>query len=80
MKARGIKLSPEDMAKKQLELFDRKESIYSKIDKLKEEIEVLKVPAKEEPVKAHDHEVEPTNDRLLLAVEKALDVLEAEDR
>jgi len=45
-KARGIKLSPEDGAKKQLDIFNRKEEISEKIRKVQDEIETIREQAK----------------------------------
>ena len=55
LRAKGIKLSPEDQAKKQLEIMDKKEVLASKIRKLKEEVAQIKDNAQsqqpEQPVK-----------------------------
>lgn len=45
-KAKGTKLSPTDSAKKELDIFNRKEEISSKIRKVQDEIETIKEKAK----------------------------------
>lgn len=45
-KAKGIKLSPEDQAKKELDIFNRKEEIAGKIRKLQDEIDEIKEASK----------------------------------
>lgn len=52
MKAKGIKLSPEDTAKKQLEIFDKKTVLSDKIAKLQGELDTIKsqsAPAEKAP-------------------------------
>jgi predicted nucleic acid-binding Zn-ribbon protein len=68
MRAKGIKLSPEDAAKKQLELFDKRKPIMDKIEKLKDEVSAIKEKSAATPApakKAHDHTAEPTDPSLL---------------
>lgn len=75
MKVKGIKLSPQDQAKKQLEWFDKKKGISDKIDKLKNEISEIKSktpidtktttkPAVKPAKKAHEH-IEATDEAIL---------------
>lgn len=45
-KASGTKMSPEDSAKKQLDIFNRKEAISEKIRKVQDEIETIKEKSK----------------------------------
>lgn len=84
-KAKGIKLNPEDQAKKQLDIFNRKEEISSKIRKLQDEIEEIKeatkpaAPAKKEEKASHrDSDYKATPDSLLdmfEAVTKEIDTV-----
>jgi phage gp29-like protein len=71
-KAKGIKLDPQAQAKKELDIFNRKEEISAKIRKVQDEIEEIKEkakpPAKATPAKkeaSHHHEPEATPDSLL---------------
>lgn len=87
-RAKGLKLSPEDQAKKQLDIFNRKEALSSKIAKLQSEIDDIKskAAAKAEPAapakkKAHEHTVVPTPEKLLdlyEAVDKELQTFTAD--
>lgn len=69
MRAAGKKLSQEESAKKELDIFNRKEEISAKVRKLQDEIETIKeaskkpAPAKKEA--SHRHDVEATPESLL---------------
>lgn len=86
-RAKGIKLSPEDQAKKQLDIFNRKEEISGKIAKLQGEIDEIKsksapaTPAVSAKKKAsHQHNVLPTPDKIMdifEAVDKELNTLKS---
>lgn len=72
LRAKGQKLSPEDLAKKQLEIFDKKAGFEKRMDELKDKMDEVKaryIPAEpktpEKPAKAHDHEAEATDPALL---------------
>lgn len=84
LKARGVKLDPKDMAKKQLELFDKKSSIGTKIEKLKAEIADIKSKSQPKdskavkaPKTAHNHETLPTEPKLLEALDRVLKAMDA---
>lgn len=75
MKAKGIKLSPEDSARKQLDIFNRKEELSGKIAKLQGEIDEIKsksapaaTPAKKKA--SHNHNIIATSDKVLDIFEK----------
>lgn len=77
-KVKGTKLSPEDQAKKQLDIFNRKEAISGKIAKLQGEIDDIK--AKSAPKEPAAKASEGTPDGLVdmfEAVEKELETLKA---
>jgi phage gp29-like protein len=70
MKAKGIKLSPEEMAKKQLDIFDKKKVLSDQVAKLKGELATIKESTKpataaKPPAKAHEHDAEATSPVLL---------------
>ena len=76
MKSKGIKLSPEEAAKKQLELFDKQKPISDKISKLRDEIAEIKskaapsaTPATPEPKKKAD-EIADTLERINGMIDK----------
>lgn len=80
-KAKGVKLSPEDSAKKELDIFNRKEAISEKIRKVQDEIETIKekskataAPAKE---KAKASETPETLLDMFEAVTKELETITA---
>lgn len=74
MRAAGKKMSPEEAAKKELDIFNKKEEISNKISKLQDEIEAIKDKAKAAaPAKKaseHNHEVGATPDSLLTMFEQ----------
>jgi len=67
MKSKGIKLSPEESAKKQLEVFDKKSVFSKQIADLKSQIDEIKSKTAS-PVaskKAHEHSTLPTDPGIL---------------
>lgn len=70
MRAKGIKLSPEETAKKQLDIFNRKEELSNKVAKLQAEIDDIKskstpsgAPTKKKA--SHTHKTRPTPDKIM---------------
>lgn len=71
MKAAGKKLSTEEQAKKQLDIFNKKTIISEKINKLKDEIDVLKSDdeKKNPPAPKADDKLGETLERINLAID-----------
>ena len=82
-KAKGVKLSPEDSAKKELDIFNRKEAISEKIRKVQDEIETIREKAKasaapaKEKAKASETATPDSLLDMFEAVTKELDTITA---
>lgn len=80
MKAKGTKLSPQDLAKKQLDILGKKSAISDKINNLKIEMQGIKDKYNAEkpapaPKKAHEHDVTPTPEALLTMSEQVSEAI-----
>lgn len=67
-KTKGIKLDPQSQAKKELDIFNRKEELATRIRKVTDEIKTIREsskPTKETPQASHTHEAQETPQELL---------------